>query len=475
MDATDLCFTSAVELAELIRRRALSPVEVTRAVLERIDRLNPRLRAYVMVHTERALGEARAAERAVMGGEPLGPLHGVPVSIKDNLWTAGERTTYGSRLLAEFVAPEDAPSVAGLRAAGAIFVGRTNLPEFAWRGSTDNRLFGESCNPWDLTRTPGGSTGGGAAAVAAGLAPLALGSDGAGSIRIPASFCGLVGLKPSFGRVPMYPAAGGNELVAHVCPLARTVRDVALMMNAIARHDRRDAFALPDDGVDYMGACDEPFTATRGGAPIRIAWSPDLGFAPVEPETRQIAETAARAFSEIGLTVEEASPDIGDPSAILKTLYGGAQAGAHAARSAEQKAQMDPELVAYAEASAGLSVVEYLRAVTARQAMVDALRRFFERYDLLLTPTLGLPAFALGVVGPREVAGRRVSHLGWTLCYPFNYSGQPAVSVPAGWTASGLPVGLQIVGRRLEDAQVLRAAGAFEVLRPWAARRPRES
>ncbi len=475
MDATDLCFTSAVELAELIRRRALSPVEVTRAVLERIDRLNPQLGAYVVVHAERALGEARAAEGAVMAGEPLGPLHGVPVSIKDNLWTAGERTTYGSRLQAEFVAPQDAPSVARLRAAGAIFVGRTNLPEFAWRGSTDNRLFGESRNPWDLTRTPGGSTGGGAAAVAAGLGPLALGSDGAGSIRIPASFCGLVGLKPTFGRVPMYPAAGGNELVAHVCPLARTVPDVALMMNAIARHDRRDAFALPDDGMDYLAACNEPLAGTRGDARPRIAWSGDLGFAPVEPETRGIAETAARAFSEIGLTVEEASPELGDPGAILKTLYGGAQAGAHAARSAEQKAQMDPELVAYAEASAGLSVVEYLRAVAARQAMVDALRRFFERYDLLLTPTLCLPAFPLGVVGPKEVAGREVTHLGWTLCYPFNYSGQPAVSVPAGWTASGLPVGLQIVGRRLEDSLVLRAAATFEALRPWAARRPRES
>jgi aspartyl-tRNA(Asn)/glutamyl-tRNA(Gln) amidotransferase subunit A len=250
------------------------------------------------------------------------------------------------------------------------------------------------------------------------------------------------------------------------------VPDVALMMNAIARHDRRDAFALPDDGMDYLAACNEPLASPRDDARVRIAWSGDLGFAPVEPETRGIAEAAARAFSEIGLTVEEASPELGDPGAILKTLYGGAQAGAHAARSAEQKAQMDPELVAYAEASAGLSVVEYLRAVAARQAMVDALRRFFERYDLLLTPTLCLPAFPLGVVGPKEVAGREVTHLGWTLCYPFNYSGQPAVSVPAGWTASGLPVGLQIVGRRLEDSLVLRAAAAFEALRPWAARRP---
>src|SRR5438093_1437177 len=244
--------------------------------------------------------------------------------------------------------------------------------------------------------SPGGSTGGGAAAVAAGLGPLALGSDGAGSIRIPASFCGLVGLKPTFGRVPMYPAAGGNELVAHVCPLARTVRDVALMMSAIARHDPRDPFALPDDDVGYLAACDESL-----GAPVRIAWAAGLGFASVEQETRETAETAARAFAEIGVTVEEATPDLGDPSVIRNTLYGGAQAGAHAARSAEQKAQMDPDLVAYAEASVGLSVVEYLRAVAARQALVDALRRFFERYDLLLTPTLCLPAFSLGIVGPR--------------------------------------------------------------------------
>jgi aspartyl-tRNA(Asn)/glutamyl-tRNA(Gln) amidotransferase subunit A len=467
MTAIELCFTSAVELAARIRRRELSPVEVTRVVLERIDRVDPQLSAYVRVHAERAMDHARRAEQAVMAKAPLGPLHGVPLSIKDNLWTAGDRTTSGSRLLATFVAPEDAPSVARLRASGAIVVGRTNLPEFAWRGSTDNRLFGETRNPWDVTRTPGGSTGGGAAAVAAGLGPLALGSDGAGSIRIPASFCGLVGLKPTFGRVPMYPAAGGHELVAHVCPLARTVRDVALMMDVIAQHDRRDPFALPDDGVDYLTACDQSLDAST-----RIAWSADLGFAPVESETRDIAAAAARAFTDAGLKVDAATPDIGDPGWILRTLYGGAQAGAHAARPPEEKAEMDQDLVAYAEASARVTMVEHVKAVSARQVMVDTLRRFFERYDLLLTPTLCLPAFPLGIVGPREVAGREVTHLGWTLCYPFNYSGQPAISVPAGWTASGLPVGLQIIGRRLEDALVLRAAETFERLRPWAARWP---
>ena len=414
-DATGLCFTPASEVAALIRTRALSPVEICRAVLERIERLNPRLGAYVLIHGERAMADARRAEHAVMTGQPLGALHGVPVSIKDNLWTAGDRTTSGSRLLAEFVPSEDTPSVAALRAAGAIVVGRTNLPEFAWRGSTDNPLFGETRNPWSLSRTPGGSTGGGAAAVAAGLAPLALGSDGAGSIRIPASFCGLVGLKPTFGRVPMYPAAGGNELVAHVCPLARTVRDVAVLMNVIARYDPRDPFALPDDGVDYFSACDEPPVA-RGAAALRVAWSPDLGFAPVERETRDICASAVHTFADLGAKVDEVSPDLGDPGWILRTLYGGAQAGAHATRSSEQKALMDPALVAYAEASANVTVTEYLKAVTARQALVDVLRRFFERYDLLVTPTGCLPAFPLGLVGPSDITGREVTHLGWTLC-----------------------------------------------------------
>jgi aspartyl-tRNA(Asn)/glutamyl-tRNA(Gln) amidotransferase subunit A len=274
----------------------------------------------------------------------------------------------------------------------------------------------------------------------------------------------------------MYPAAGGNELVAHVCPLTRTVRDAALMMSVIARYDRRDPFALPDDGVDYLAACDEPLVGTgHSEAPLRIAWSANLGFAPVESETREIVASAARVFADIGVKVEEISPDLGDPSWILYTLYGGAQAGAHAGRPPEQKAQMDPELVAYAEGASSLTVAEYLEAVAARQAMVDVLRRFFERYDLLLTPTLCLPAFPLGIVGPREVAGREVTHLGWTLCYPFNYSGQPAVSVPAGWTTRGLPVGLQIVGRRFEDALVLRAAAAFEMVHPWAGRRPNEA
>jgi aspartyl-tRNA(Asn)/glutamyl-tRNA(Gln) amidotransferase subunit A len=465
--APELAFASAADLAALIRRRALSPVELTRAVLDRIERVNPRLGAYVRTDPEGALAQARRAERAVMGGEPLGALHGVPVSIKDNLWAAGERATFGSRLFADFVAPEDAPAVARLREAGAILVGRTNLPEFAWRGSTDSPLFGETRNPWDLTRTPGGSTGGGAAAVAAGLGPLALGSDGAGSIRIPASFCGLVGLKPTFGRVPMYPAAGGHELTAHVSPLARSVRDVALMLGTIARHDRRDPLALPDDGADYLAACDGALDGR-----LRVAWSPDLGFAPVERETREICAAAAEALAGAGVAVEEASPDLGDPGAILATLYGGAQAGAHARRPPEQKARMDRELVAYAEAASGLTVVDYLAAVSARQAMVDTLRRFFERYDLLLTPTLCLPAFPLGLVGPRAVAGREVTHLGWTLCYPFNYSGQPAVSVPAGRTSTGLPVGLQIVGRRLEDALVLRAAATLELVRPWSSRDP---
>src|SRR6266536_4567029 len=321
----DLCFPPTTEIAAQIRTKRLSPVEIVDAVLRRGETLNPRLNAFCFLHADEARESARAAEAAVMRGDVLGPLHGVPISIKDNVCVAGKPMTSGSRLLRDNVAHESSPLATRIEAAGGIIVGRTNLPEFAWRGSTDNRLFGETRNPWDPTRTPGGSTGGGAAAVAAGMGPLALGSDGAGSIRIPASFCGLVGLKPTFGRVPMYPAAGGHELVAHVSPLARTVRDVALMMNVIGRHDRRDPFALPDDGMDYLAACERPLD----GPSLRIAWSADLGFAPVEPETREICAAAARAFADVGAKIEEASPDLGDPGFILRTLYGGAQAGAH--------------------------------------------------------------------------------------------------------------------------------------------------
>jgi aspartyl-tRNA(Asn)/glutamyl-tRNA(Gln) amidotransferase subunit A len=435
-------------------------------VLARIDELKPRLNAFCAVLHDRARARARAAEAAVMRSEPLGPLHGVPISVKDNMLMAGERFTYGSRLLQDNVAPEDSPAVERIEAAGAIVVGRTNTPEFAWRGSTDNRLFGETRNPWDLTRTAGGSSGGAGAAVAAGLGPLALGTDGAGSIRIPASFCAIVGLKPSFGRVPFYPSPGAAELSAHLGPMTRNVRDAALLLDVIAGPDDRDRFSVPSSGERFVDGLDsEP----RGR---RVAWSADLGHIPVAPEVLELAEPAARAFTDLGCEVDEPNLGLPDPAPVLRVTYAGYQAAAHGRRPPEQFAEMDPGLVALIEEGKRFSVVEFGQALVARAAYWDAMRKVFERYDLLVTPTISVPPFELGIVGPREVAGRPVVHLGWTLCYPFNLTGQPAITVPCGFTPDGLPVGLQIVGRRYADADVLRAAAAFERARPWADHRP---
>lgn len=462
----DICFRPAVELAGLIRDRQLSPVEVVEAVVRRIEAVNSPLNAYVFVHAEEARAQARAAEAAVLRGDEVGPLHGVPVSIKDNIPDAGQPLTNGSRLLRNNVARESAPIPARIRAAGGIIVGRTNTPEFAWRGSTDNRLFGETLNPWDLGRTAGGSSGGAGAAVAAGLAPLAIGTDGAGSIRIPASFCGIVGHKPSFGRVPFFPSPGANELAAHAGPMTRTVRDAALLLDVIAGPDERDRFSLPATDERYRESVEG---GVRGW---RAAWSPDLGHIPVAPEILGIAEAAAHAFADLGAAVE--APDLGlpDPSPILDVLYPSVQAAAHALRPPEEHAEMDPGLVAIAKRGAQLSAVDVGRAMAARSAYWDAMRRVMERFDILLTPTIAVPPFERGIVGPEQVNGTPVVHLGWTLAYPFNYTGQPAVTVPCGFTASGLPVGLQIVGRRHADGAVLRAAAAFEAARPWADRRP---
>jgi len=466
VDETDPCRITAWGLGRLIRARKLSPVEIADAVLAWIDRLNPGLNALVTLYPERVRIAAQASEKAVMTGEALGLLHGVPVSIKDNFWTRDIRTTFGSKLMASFVPGEDAPSVARLQRAGAINIGKSNTPEFAWRGSTDNPLFGATVNPWDMSRTAGGSSGGASAAVAAGLGPLALSGDGAGSTRIPASFCGVVGLKPTRGRIAIHPAPGAVELLLHAGPIARTVRDTALMLTAMAGPDRRDPLSLPLEGEDFVHDLD------AGIKGMRVAWSPNLGFLPVESETRDIAEQAARAFDDLGVRVGEADLTIADPGWILDALFGGSAAGNHSQRPDAEKAQMDPDLVAYAEALGRLTISDYVKAVQARQAIVRQLTAFFDRYDLLLTPTVGLPAFPTGMVGPTEVAGTRITHLGWSATYIFNWSGQPAISVPAGWTRDGLPVGLQIIGRRLDDALVLRAAAAFEAARPWSHRWP---
>jgi aspartyl-tRNA(Asn)/glutamyl-tRNA(Gln) amidotransferase subunit A len=463
--ADDLCFTSALDLREHYRRRTLSPVEVTEAVLARIERLNPALTAYVTVTPELARDHAKAAERAYAAGD-AGPLAGIPISIKDLAPTKGIRTTRGSLLSADWIPDEDAPFVERVYAAGAVMLGKTNTPEFGWKGDSGNRVVGPTHNPWLHGRTAGGSSGGGAAAVAAGLGPLAQGSDGAGSIRIPCGFCGIFGHKPSFGLVPQYPPSVMGDL-SHMGPMTRTVRDAALLLTVTAGADARDRFSWTS-GIDYLAVLDR---ADVSG--LRVAWSPDLGYAPVDPTVRETTTAAAGRFAGLGCRVEEVDPGLPNPWDIVDAIWASATAGTHRDDLTQVRDKLDPGRVAVAEHGFTFSAADLANALIRRNAYYLAMRTFMERYDLLLTPTLPCTAFPAGHDHPGQIAGTPTTYLGWTaFTYPFNLTGQPAATVPCGFDASGLPIGLQIVGRWHDDATVLRAAAAFEAIAPWTDRRP---
>ena len=462
-DQTELCFMSATALRDRYRARDLSPVEVTEAVLARIERLNPALNAYVTVTAERALAEAQAAERAYAAGA-AGGLAGVPISIKDLTPVAGVRMTRGSLLWQDDVPTTDAPFVERVSAAGAVLLGKTNTPEFGWKGETTNRVVGSTHNPWRHGQAAGGSSGGAAAAVAAGLGPLAQGTDGAGSVRIPAGFCGIFGLKPTLGLVPYYPASS-VPILAHNGPLTRTVRDAALLLNVTAGEDARDLQSYPSS-ADFLAACD------GGVAGLRVAWSSDLGFAAVDPRVREVAERAARRFADLGAHVEEAQPALPDPWDIVDTIWSAAQATLHLHDFARVRDQLDPGRLPIIEHGQALRATDLARAHVLRNDYAEGLRVFMQRYDLLLTPTLPVTAFAVGADQPGSVNGFPTTYLSWTaFTYPFNVTGQPAATCPCGFV-DGLPVGLQIVGRWRDDATVLRAAAAYEAVAPWAQTRP---
>jgi Asp-tRNA(Asn)/Glu-tRNA(Gln) amidotransferase A subunit family amidase len=470
MASDELCWLPALELAQRIRRKTLSPVEVVDAVLARMERINPTLNAYCTVTAEEARDAAQSAEVSVMTGEELGPLHGVAVSIKDLVFTRRLLTTGGSRLFADHVPEEDAVAVERLKGAGAIIVGKTNTPEFGHKGVTDNPLFGITRNPWNPALTPGGSSGGAAVAVAAGMGPLALGSDGGGSIRIPASFCGIYGLKPSFGRVPQAPGFPGWQSFSVTGPMTRTVRDAALMLDAIAGPDDRDRWSLPaDSGPPFLEACD------RGLEGLSIAWSADLGHARVDPEVAGLCGAAAEQFEGLGCHVEVVTPSWENPEEIFRTLAAAETYGAWRERLEDSAEQLDRSFVALLKYGQTITIEQYMDASHRRQELWADVQRFLARFDLLITPTVAVPPFPVARPAVREIDGHPVSPLGWIpFCYPFNLTGQPAASVPVGFTPDGLPVGLQIVGRRFADRTVLAASAAFEAAQPWAARRPSE-
>jgi aspartyl-tRNA(Asn)/glutamyl-tRNA(Gln) amidotransferase subunit A len=452
---------TATELLERFRVGELSPVEATRAALERIEALNRPVNAFCLVDADAAIADARASEQRWRHGEPKGVLDGVPVSIKDLLLTRGWPTLRGSRLIAEDQDwSEDAPSVARLREHGAVLLGKTTTPELGWKGVTDSPRSGVTRNPWDLQRTSGGSSGGSAAAVALGMGPLSVGNDGGGSVRIPAGFCGVFALKPTYGRIPLYPASPFGTL-AHAGPITRTVEDAALMMDVLTLPDSRDWSALPPPSQSHLAGLH------AGVAGLRVAFSPTLGHAKVDPEVGTQVRAAVEVLADLGAVVEEVDPGFDDPVEAFHVLW-----FSGAAKSAEQFPEaswsaLDPGLREVCEHGRHVTAMEYLDATAVRMRLGMLMGRFHQTYDVLVTPALPIPAFAAGVEVPDGSPSPRWTS--WTpFTYPFNLTQQPAASVPCGLTGDRLPVGLQVVGPRHADALVLRVCRAYQEARPWA-------
>jgi aspartyl-tRNA(Asn)/glutamyl-tRNA(Gln) amidotransferase subunit A len=458
---TDLATLSAVEQASLIRRRKASPVEVTRAVLDRIAAWEPRLNAFAALDADRAMETARAAEAAAMGEGPLGALHGVPVTVKDVTAVAGLPTRRGSRLSSPEPVGHDSPMVARLKAAGAIILGKTTSTEQGWTAVSSSPLTGHTHNPWKHGRTAGGSSSGAAALAGAGCGALHIGTDGAGSIRLPAHFCGAVGHKPTFGLVPYAPVTN-NQSLSHAGPITRSVPDAALMLEVMAGLHPSDHTTLPGG---FRAA-----EVTRGDLRgLRIAYSPDLGHARVDPEIAEAVRAAVRVFEELGARVEEVTPPWGPKGpGIERDLWGVAMLP-YLETDPARRAQQDPGLVACLDQYAGMTMREGIAAQAKRIAYAAEVGEWFASgWDLLVTPAASVAAFEVGRQRPAHWPEHAWDWLVWAeFSYPFDLSHGAAVSVPCGRTGEGLPVGLQIGGARCADALVLRAAGAFLEAQPF--------
>ena len=461
----DFAYKSAADLLRMIRTRQASPVEIMEQCLARIDALEPRINAFVARTPELAMDAARRAEQAVMSGAPLGLLEGLPVSVKDLIAVGGVRLTFGSRTAEENIADADAPAVERLRAAGACIIGKTTTSEFGCKAAGDSPLTGITRNPWNTAKTPGGSSCGAAASIAAGISPFGLGTDGGGSIREPSALTGLFGLKAQFARVPVFPTAATPTL-SHVGPIARTVRDAALLLTAIAGYDARDPFSVAEPVPDFLAACERP---VKG---MRIAWSPTLGYAKPASEIVAITQRAAAVFESLGCHVELVERVFDEDPVELWTSEFYAGIGTRLNKQyLEVPHLLDPALLDMLHAALEQPLGAYYGNVFRRYALRESMRRFFGKYDLLLTPQTPIAAFDVGIDVPHEFPDRNICS--WQFyTYPFNLTGQPAASIPAGFTTQGLPVGLQMVAGLNREVDIFSAAAALELARPWAARRP---
>ncbi|MDR5893014.1 amidase [Halomonas mongoliensis] len=453
MSDTDLGLMDARQLAALFESGAASPLEATRAAFERIDRFNAAVNAYVYLDREGAEAAARDATRRWQQGQPLSPIDGVPVSIKDLTEVAGMPTSQGSLTAPDTPSERDAPPARLLREAGAVILGKTNTPEFGWKAVTDNRVFGATANPWNTRLTPGGSSGGAAVAAALNMGVLHQGGDSGGSIRIPASFTGVFGFKPTFGWTPQWPPSTEPTL-SHLGPLTRSVTDAVRMLNVIGRYDFHDPYAVRGQPEDWGM---ELHQGLRG---LRIAYSPDLGYARVDPQVAERVREAANRLRLLGAEVEEVDPDIASPLETFKKLWFTASLVVWEGLDEEQRERLDPGLVADAHRADEWRAVDLFRALTERARLTERLEHFNQRYHLLMTPSVTIPPFALNHNVPPG-SGMRDWEEWASFSYPFNLSQQPAASVPCGFTDDGLPVGFQLAGGKHDDARVLRVCHAF--------------
>ena len=479
MKKDDIYFLSAHEMREKIRTQEISSQEITEIIIDRIEKINPIINAYCTPTFELAREMARKADDAVKNGEKLGLLHGIPISIKDETETKKIRTTYGSFLFENNVPREDEAVVRRLRDAGCVILGKTNTPAFGYKGETDNRIFGVTKNPWNLERTPGGSSGGAAAAVASGLGPIGIGSDGGGSIRIPSCFCGIYGLKSTFGRVPQNTMnlMGYLGTFVHKGPLVRNVKDAALVLDIIAGQDDSDRYSVPKPSFSYLDQLEnEPHN-------LKIGYSFDLGFAEaLEPEVEKSVFNSIQKFEEFGWFIEKSKIKLRDPESTFSIIWstGFAYSLGPYMETAEEK--MDPGLVNLIKLGYKFSTKEIKIAEIQRENIYQEICKVFKKFDVLITPTLACPAFELGKSEVEEkgtgrtgviINGKHVSPEGWLpFTYPFNASGHPAASIPCGWASDGLPIGMQIVGNRFDELMVLQVSKACEEINPWQERKP---
>lgn len=469
---------SILELAELIRSRQISPLELMEETIKRIEALNPVLNAFVSFRTQEAIDEARALTEHLASGDEPGPLSGIPLGVKDLEDVKGMVTSFGSTPYRDNVAQKDSIQVARLKGAGAIVVGKTNTPEFGYTGFTKNRLYGVTRNPWNTERTPGGSSGGSAAAVAAGMVPMATGSDAGGSIRIPASYAGCFGLKPSYGRIPLtfapffhnspgpFPFLQMHGLFT-LGPLTRTVSDAALYLDGAAGNHPSDPDALPSPDQSFLESLKN---IPRG---LKIAFSPTLGYARVEKDVMVLVEKAVRCFEEMGHRVELWEGTLPDASEAWSMLMDSELYVQLHQDLERNRKEMGRTLVKSLDQAQSYSLKDYIKAQKVRTGITRIMGELFQRFNLLLTPTMPTEAFGAEGPPPSEIDGHPIPLLGAVaFTYPFNLSGHPAASVPAGLTKNGLPAGLQIIAPLQRDDLVLQASYAYELARPWKDQRP---